>query len=170
MAAVSSIIALTGCAGLSDIPFTKLSNLSNASFTHINNPVAQGTPIALYGHVSKNIKACWLKQPDPLLKNYAFFAKADPGQTGGQATITLNELTKDGKKGLTAFKIDFLPLEGGKTNVRIDNFRFPDEVAAKLKTNVRFWTTGQDKCDAPGPKNNIVSIPAGVKIKPSQTQ
>ncbi len=170
MAVVSCILVLAGCAGLSDIPFTKMSNLSNASFTHINDPVTQGSPIALYGHVAKNIKMCWLKQPDPLLKNYAFFAKAAPGQSGGQATITLNELTKDGKKGLTALKIDFLPLEGGKTNVRIDNFRFSDEMAVKLKTNVRYWAAGNQQCDSPGPKNNIVSIPAGVKIKPMQSQ
>ncbi|MGH1351037.1 MAG: hypothetical protein ACRBBN_09535 [Methyloligellaceae bacterium] len=147
-----------------------MSSLSNASFTHINDPVAQGSPIALYGHVAKNIKTCWLKQPDPLLKNYAFFAKAAPGDSGGQATITLNELTKDGKKGLTAFKIDFLPLEGGKTNVRIDNFRFSDDMAVRLKKNVRYWSAGHAKCEAPGPDNNIVSVPAGVKIKPIQSQ
>ncbi len=158
------MITLAGCAGLSEIPFQKLSTLSNVSFQNIDDPVAQGTPILLYSHVARNIKQCWLKPSDPLLKDHAFFARATPNKAGGRATITLNQITKTGKKGLTAFKIDFLPLDGGKTNVQIDNLRFPPELAKRLKANVRFWSTGQVDCTLPNSQSKITSIPSGVKI------
>ena len=158
---------MAGCAGLSEIPFSKLSNLSVASFSHIDNPIAKGTPILLYSHIARNIKQCWLKPPKPLLEKHIFYATATPNQAGGQAVITLNELTKDGKKGLTAFKVEFLPLDGGRTNVRVDNFRMPPELAKRLKAQVRYWSTGQVSCTTTRPNNagKITSIPSGVKIK-----
>lgn len=167
LAVVCGITALTGCAGLSEIPFTKISSLSSsASYSETDDPIAQGTPILLYSHIARNMKQCWLKPPNQLLTKHAFFAKATPDQGGGRATITLNEVGKDGKKGLTAFKVDFLPLDGDRTNIRIDNFRFPDALAQKLTKSVRFWAQGQTKCELPG-GNNIVSVPPGARIAPT---
>ena len=159
-------LSISGCAGLSELPFDKLSKLSTASFSYVDNPVANGTPILLYSHIARNIKQCWLKQPKPLLDKHVFYATATPNAAGGQAVITLNELTKDGKKGLTAFKVEFLPLDGGKTNVRVDNYRMPEDLAKRLKANVRFWSSGRVSCNELGGNGKITSIPNGVKIKP----
>lgn len=166
-----------GCADLSKVPLSQLTNLTTASTSAPDQPIVSGTPILLYSHIARHIKQCWLNPKKPQLKKHMFFAKAEPDQKGGQATITLNQVTDDGKRGPVAFKVDLRPVDGGKTNVQIHNFRLLPDKSVRLTSDIRYWASGQVDCRAVVDRtrvNNdkITSIPAGITISqmPNKTK
>ncbi|MEM7619366.1 MAG: hypothetical protein AAF228_02720 [Pseudomonadota bacterium] len=160
------VCVLAGCADLSRVPLSQISGITTASVGAIDDPVVSGTPIILYSHVARLIKKCWFDPQGALLTEHMFFAKATPGQNGGSASITLNEKSKERKRGLTAYKIDFLPLDGNKTNIQVHNFRLSPDLGQKLTSDVRHWSHGQVECKLQSDNNKITSIPPGTTIKP----
>jgi len=120
-------------------------------------PVSQGpvtivkgsTPVQLYSHIARQVRACWLNPRDPMLTKHIFRAEAGAGGRSGRATkIEIHEQTKDLKRGLKAFTIDFAPRRDG-TQIIAQNFKLPYTLGQKLVSDVGYWAQGGPNCDGP---------------------
>lgn len=120
-------------------------------------PVSQGpvtivkgsTPVQLYSHIARQVRACWLNPRDPVLTKHVFRAEAGAGGRSGRATkIEIHERSKDLKRGLKAFTIDFTPRRDG-TQIIAQNFKLPYTLGQKLVSDVGYWAQGGANCDGP---------------------
>jgi len=122
-------------------------------------PVSQGpvtivkgsNPAQLYSHIAKQVRACWLNPRNPVLTKHVFRAEAGAGGPRGSATnIEIHEQTKDLKRGLKAFSIDFQPRRDG-TQIIARNHRLPYALGQKLTSDIGYWVQGGANCDGPVP-------------------
>ncbi len=123
-----------------------------------NAPVSRGpttivkgsSPVQLYNHIARQVRACWLNPADPVLTKHVFRAEAPAGGSpGGRAAkIEIHEQTKDLKRGLKAFSIDFQPRRDG-TQIVARNLRLPYALGQKMMSDVGFWAQGGANCDGP---------------------
>lgn len=111
--------------------------------------VKGSAPAELYSHIAKQVRACWLNPADPVLTKHIFRAQAGAGGPSGSATnIVIYEQTKDFKRGLKAFSIDFKPLRDG-TQLSARNHRLSYTLAQKLNSDIGYWVQGGVSCDGP---------------------
>lgn len=130
-------------------------------------PVSQGpqiivkgsTPAQLYSHIARQVRACWFKPANPVLTRHEFHAEAGAGGRSGNVTkIEIFKRTKDAKRGLRAFTIDFRPLRDG-TQILARNHKLPYALGQKLVSDVGYWAQGGPNCD--GPARTAGSVPRG---------
>lgn len=130
-------------------------------------PVSQGpvtivrgsTPSQLYSHIAKQVRTCWLNPQDPVLTKHVFRAEAGAGGPSGQSTkIVIHEQTKDLKRGLKAFTIDFQPRRN-ETQIIAQNLKLPYALSQKLVSDVGYWAQGGNNCSGPVPAGG--GVPRG---------
>ncbi len=126
-------------------------------------PVSQGpvtivkgsSPVQLYSHIARQVRACWLSTRNPVLPKHVFRAKAGAGGASGRETkIEIHEQTPDLKRGLKAFTIDFQPRRGG-TQIIAQNLKLPYDMGQKLVSDVGYWAQGGANCGGPVTKPQI---------------
>ncbi|GBF28364.1 hypothetical protein MnTg02_03428 [bacterium MnTg02] len=120
--------------------------------------ISKSPPISVYTEIARSIRACWFSPGKPVLKGHVFFAETQQEKPKVEAHITINEIAKNGRRGLKAFSVDFLP-SGNATLVRTDNFRLPPALAVQLENDVRRWVAGQTGCSVIAPLQGPVAIP-----------
>ncbi len=139
-------------------------------------PVSQGpvtivkgsTPVQLYSHIAKQVRACWLNPSNPVLTKHVFRAEAGAGGPSGQATnIEIHEQTRDLKRGLKAFTIDFQPRRDG-TQIIAQNHKLPYALGQKLVSDVGYWAQGGANCS--GPVRASGTVPRGSIAGPRVSQ
>ena len=120
-------------------------------------PVSQGpaivvtgtTPVQLYSHIARQVRACWFDPASPVLTKHVFRAEAPAGgPAGGSPKIEIHEQTQDRKRGLKAFTIDFQPRRDG-TGIAAQNLRLPYTLGQKMVSDVGYWAQGGPTCDGP---------------------
>jgi hypothetical protein len=123
----------------------------------VGTPVSQGpttivkgqTPAQLYSHLARQVRGCWLNPRSPVLKNHIFRAEAGAGgPSGSETNIEIHERARDGKRGLKAFSIDFIPQRDG-TRIVAQNYKLPYDLGQKLVSDVGYWAQGGPNCDGP---------------------
>jgi len=111
--------------------------------------VKDRTPVQLYAHVARQVRACWFNPRNPVLAKHVFRGEAGAGGKSGTETgITIYEQTRERKLGLKAFTIEFRPVRGG-TQVMANNQRLPDALGRKLAADVGYWVQGGQNCAGP---------------------
>lgn len=111
--------------------------------------VKGGSPVQLYSHIARQVRACWLNPVNPVLTKHVFRAEAPAGGPGrGGAMIEIHEQTKDLKRGLKAFTIDFQPRRDG-TRIIARNLRLPYALGQMMASDVGYWAQGGANCDGP---------------------
>lgn len=135
------------------------------SVTSGNTPVSQGpvtivkgtTPVQLYSHVARQVRACWFNPTNPVLTKHVIRGEAGAGGASGVSTsIVIHEQTKDRKRGLKAFSIDFTPIRND-TRVITQNHKLPYALGQKLMSDVGYWSQGGPNCDGPSQTASGVS-------------
>lgn len=111
--------------------------------------VKGSTPVQLYVHIAKQVRACWLNPRNPVLTKHVFRAEAGAGgPSGGATNIVIHEQTKDLKRGLKAFTIDFQPRRDG-TQIIAQNHKLSYALGQKLASDVGYWAQGGPNCSGP---------------------
>ncbi len=127
-------------------------------------PVSQGpviivkgsTPVQLYNHIARQVRACWLNPRDPVLTKHVFRAEAGAGGPSGRATnIEIHEQTRDAKRGLKAFTINFVAVRDG-TQIIAQNHKLPYALGQKLAADVGYWSQGGPNCSGPAQASGAV--------------
>ena len=130
-------------------------------------PVSQGpvtivkgsTPVQLYSHIARQVRACWLNPRDPVLTKHVFRAEAGAGGPSGRETsIEIHEQTRDLKRGLKAFTINFTAVRDG-TQIVAQNHKLTYTLGQKLAADVGYWAQGGPNCD--GPARASGAVPRG---------
>ena len=148
---IAMIASIDACAGQ-----TLPSSVLTAALR--KDTISKSPPISVYTDIARNVRACWFAPAKPVLKNHVFFAETQQEKPKVEAHITINEIAKNGRRGLKAFTVDFLP-SGKETIVRTDNFRFPPALAVQLENDVRRWVAGQTGCSVIVPLQAPAAIP-----------
>lgn len=118
------------------------------------------TPVQLYSHIARQVRACWFNPSSPVLTKHVFRGEAGAATTGAKVTkIVIYDETPDRKRGLKAFSIDFEPVRGG-TKINAENQRLPYALGQKLVSDVGYWAQGGPNCDGPvqasgGPRGSV---------------
>ncbi len=127
-------------------------------------PVSQGpvtivkgsTPVQLYSHIARQVRTCWLNPRDPVLTKHVFRAEAGAGGPSGRATnIEIHEQTRDSKRGLKAFTINFVAVRDG-TQIVAQNHKLSYTLGQKLTADVGYWTQGGPNCNGPAQVSGTV--------------
>ena len=127
-------------------------------------PVSQGpviivkgsTPVQLYSHIARQVRSCWLNPRDPVLTKHVFRAEAGAGGPSGRATnIEIHEQTRDAKRGLKAFTINFVAVRDG-TQIIAQNHKLPYALGQKLAADVGYWSQGGPNCSGPAQASGAV--------------
>jgi hypothetical protein len=127
-------------------------------------PVSQGpvtivkgsTPVQLYSHIARQVRTCWLNPRDPVLTKHVFRAEAGAGGPSGRATnIEIHEQTRDSKRGLKAFTINFVAVRDG-TQIVAQNHKLSYTLGQKLTADVGYWTQGGTNCNGPAQVSGTV--------------
>ena len=130
-------------------------------------PVSQGpvtivkgsTPVQLYSHIARQVRTCWLNPRDPVLTKHVFRAEAGAGGPSGRETsIEIHEQTRDLKRGLKAFTINFTAVRDG-TQIVAQNHKLTYTLGQKLMADVGYWAQGGPKCS--GPVQASGAVPRG---------
>ncbi len=130
-------------------------------------PVSQGpvtivkgsTPVQLYSHIARQVRACWLNPRDPVLTKHVFRAEAGAGGPSGRETsIEIHEQTRDLKRGLKAFTINFTAVRDG-TQIVAQNHKLTYTLGQKLMADVGYWAQGGPNCS--GPVQASGAVPRG---------
>jgi hypothetical protein len=101
--------------------------------------------------VARQIKLCWFKPADPVLPNHVFRATVPPsGAVDPKTSIVIYDQTPEGRRGLKAYSIDFVP-RGEGTVVTTQNHKLAYPLAQKLTADVGYWIQGGANCDGPTP-------------------
>jgi hypothetical protein len=130
-------------------------------------PVSQGpvtivkgsTPVQLYSHIARQVRACWFNPRDPVLTKHVFRAEAGAGGPRSSVTnIEIHERTRDSKRGLKAFTINFVDVRDG-TQIITQLPKRPYTLGQKLAADVGYWAQGGPNCD--GPDRASGAVPRG---------
>ena len=154
----AALLALSGCGGANSVGTSSDAGVSQSPTTIVKGQ----SPVQLYSVIAQRIRACWFNPRDPVLTKHVFRAKAGAGGTSGSVTaIVIHERTKEQKRGLKAFSINFAALRDG-TRIDMVNNKLPYALGQKLMSDVGYWSQGGPNCDGPQP----ASAPRGSVAAP----
>jgi hypothetical protein len=105
--------------------------------------VAEGSPVAVYTTVAREIRRCWLAPVNPKLDGHGFRAAAP--SDGQPIKIDIFQEVPDRKLGPLAFRIDIVAQAGG-TLVTSRNVRLTDALADEFKGDMARWVKGDMTC------------------------
>lgn len=142
-----AVVVLAGCGAGSGAGGDRQAPVSQGPETIVKGQ----SPLQLYSHIARQVRACWLNPSDPVLSKHIFRGEAGAGGPSGRVTqIIIHEQARDGKRGLKAFSIDFSPLRDG-TRIVSNNHKLPYALGQKLMSDVGYWAQGGPNCDGPAP-------------------
>lgn len=149
LAGLSVLLCACGSSGGARPPATE-ATAPSAQVSQGPTVIVKGqSPVQLYAHIARQIKGCWLNPRSPTLKNHVFRAEAGAGGRSGTATnIRINEKTRDKKRGLLVFSIDFMAVRDG-TQIVSQNHKLPDALGQKFVSDIGYWAQGGANCHGP---------------------
>lgn len=104
------------------------------------------SPVQLYAHVARQVRACWFNPRKPLLEGYIFRGEAGAGGRSGRETnIAIYTRTPDNRRGLKAFSIELVD-ERVSTRVVAENHKLPDALGRRFIADVSYWAQGGENC------------------------
>lgn len=157
--AIISVVALAAAGALAGCGSTGGGGAAGGATAPVSKgpvTIVKGrTPVQLYSHIARQVRACWLSPQNPVLPKHVFRARAGAGGASGVVTkIEIHRQTRDLKRGLKAFTIDFQPRRNG-TQIIARNLKLPYDMGQKLVSDVGYWAQGGANCA--GPVSNPVS-------------
>ena len=103
-------------------------------------------PVAAYTLLAQRIRACWLTPGSPKLTNHGFHAEVAPGDIK-EAKIILYERADDGRRGVSAFRID-ITAESSGALISSQNTRLEQKLDVSFKADLARWAKGDERCKA----------------------
>ena len=129
-------------------PILSLASLGNLNlFTASEGPDAiliDKPPVDAYSLLAQRIKYCWLNPSTPRLPNHGFHAEMAAGEVR-QAKMIVYENAPDGRRGISAFKID-ITAESSGALVSSQNLRLSKTDESAFKADLARWAKGDDRC------------------------
>ena len=101
-------------------------------------------PVGVYTVLARQIYTCWLNAATPKLHNHGLHAEVASGDAA-KATIIIYQKSKDGRRGLQAFRIE---IHGGLSGSRVEakNRRLEKELDFSFREDVARWSHGDQSC------------------------
>jgi hypothetical protein len=150
-----------GCAGggapLPALPApVATGSLSNATLAGLVESTHQPQRSAeIYSRIARGANACWFGPRGRLSTTHILHADAAPSMNGGKVEVIVHERAVDQPTpwGPRSFRIELAESTGmdgtaggGGTGVAVENLRFPDAVAARMRAEVLQWAAGSEGC------------------------
>lgn len=150
-----SALVVTGCSGgeaptLTLPKMPELPSVASIAPAVPERPVGSATEI--YARVARGANTCWFvgsgpNQAGPLKKDYIYHAEADAPSRGGKAEIVIHvrDPAQPNPRGAKAYRINIDP-DGDGANMKTENLKMPDQVAAAMTADVNRWAKGDQGC------------------------
>jgi hypothetical protein len=157
VAALASLF-VTGCSSTgTDAPgiaLTKMPSLpSVASIGSAGGDKPVGSATEIYARVARGANTCWFVGPGPgqagpLKKDYIYHAEADAASRGGKAEIVIHarDPAQPNPRGAKAYRINIDPDGEASANLKTENLKMPDPIAAAMTADVNRWAKGDQGC------------------------
>ncbi len=161
---IVALVTCSACAGgqnaLPKLPtpgqITEASALAVASISQNPNYVSARSA-EVYARVARGANKCWFGPHGRFAATHIFHAAVDPAASGGAVEINVHKRAYDQPKpwGAKAFRVrmtqrpglDGTP-DGGGTDIKIDNLKFSDVEATRMRADVLTWAAGTLDCMA----------------------
>lgn len=176
-------LVLIGCSGGPALPGLPVASIGQG-LTSLNPVASPGelSQLALpsaevYARVARGANRCWFGGQGRIAKTHLLHADADPSASGGKVDMVVHERAVDQPKpwGYKAFRVVITQstgLGGGDgvtSSIEIDNARFADAEARRMRAEVFQWARGEDGCKADPaldkPAEASASLPVAVPGK-----
>ena len=129
----------------SSLSLASLGNLNLFSASESPDAILIGKPpVEAYSLLAQRIKYCWLNPSTPRLPNHGFHAEMAPGEVR-EAKMIVYEKAPDGRRGITAFKVD-ITTESSGALVSAHNLRLNKTDESAFKADLARWAKGDDRC------------------------
>lgn len=130
----------------------------------------------IYSRIARGANACWFGPRGRLSTTHILHADAAPSLNGGRVEIIVHERAVDQPTpwGPRSFRIELSESPGldgtpggGGTGVAIENLRFPDAAAGRMRAEVLQWAAGSEGCKSDPALDNQPAEAAPVRPEPA---
>jgi hypothetical protein len=145
LAGCASTSAPTSDSSASGLNLPSLTSLAPTTGATTTTPAAPSAT-ELYARIARGANSCWFGSGG-LKKNYIYNAEADAPSRGGKADIFVHvrDPAQPNPRGAKAFHVAIEPA-GDTANVKTENLKMPEPIAAAMTADVQRWTKGDQGC------------------------
>ena len=183
---VATCFTLGACAGGPALPGLPSMGAVGDAAQIVSGSIATGEagrqPLSsaeIYSRIARGANACWFGPKGRIGATHLLHADVAPSMNGGGVEIVVHERAVDQPKpwGYKSFRVvltesaglDGTP-GGGGTSIAVENARFPDAEAARMRAEVYQWASGVEGCKADPaldkpPAAPVVAAPAPAPAK-----
>ncbi len=169
-----------GCAGVSPLPVLPTQGVTGSLAAAVAGGVeASHQPhrsAEIYSRIARGANACWFGPRGRFSATHILHADAAPSMSGGRVEIIVHERALDqptpwGPRALRIELSEAPGLEGtpggGGTGIVVDNTRFPDPEATRMRAEVLQWAAGTDGCKAEPSLDRPPEVAAPLRPQPT---
>lgn len=176
-------VACAACSGGPALPGLATGSLA-PDFAKLTTAVSAGelsqlphSSAEIYSRIARGANRCWFGGQGRIAKTHIMHADADPPSSGGKVEIVIHERAVDQPKpwGYKAFRVLLTESSGmgtatgGTTSIEVENAKFPDAEAQRMRAEVFHWVKGEEGCKADPaldrPVETTAAPPAAAPVK-----
>jgi hypothetical protein len=128
----------------------------------------------VYARIARGANRCWFGGQGRIAKTHLLHADADPSAKGGRVDMVVHERAVDQPKpwGYKAFRVVITEsaglgdASGSTSSIEVENTRFADAEARRMRAEVFQWASGDEGCKADPTLDKPAEVAAPTAVAP----